>query len=155
MPWCFGCGPENADRLGVEPAVRRNRVVAELRFAPRFQGGPGVVHGGATAAFFDDLMGHVLIAHGSPAVTAKLEVNYLRPIPLGVTLSGEAWLAERDGRKLWVEAIGHDGRGVDFVEARGLFLTIGPEHYAAAGESVEDLERWQRLARYDRDEYYP
>lgn len=154
LPWCFGCGPENRNGLGVTPRVESDRVVAELEFAPWFQGGPGVVHGGATAAFFDDLMGFVLLAHGAPGVTAKLEVNYLRPIPLGVVVHGEAWLAERDGRKLWVEAVGRDDDGDAYVECRALYLTVGVEHFAGTLDAMSDEQR-ERLARFDAREMYP
>ena len=63
MPTCFGCGQDNPDRLGVEPRIEGDKVVAELVFDKRFEGGPGLVHGGATAAFFDDLIGFVAMAH--------------------------------------------------------------------------------------------
>ena len=155
-PWCYGCGPDNDHALGLRFRIESDKIVSELDFAPWFQGGPGVVHGGATAAFFDDLMGTVLMAHLRPAVTAKLDVNYLRPIPLGVSIRGEAWLAEIEegGRKLWVEAAGRDDRGNRYVEARALFIPVRLEHWSKA---VDDLtpEARERLARYQEGSYYP
>ncbi len=153
-PWCYGCGPKNEQSLGIRFATDGDRVVSELDFAPWFQGGPGVVHGGATAAFFDDLMGTVLMAHAKPSVTAKLEVNYLRPIPLGVRIRGEAWLAREEGRKLWVEAEGFDANGERYVEAGGLFVRIDFEHFErVAAAAPEEVRR--RLERYREGEYYP
>ena len=155
LPWCFGCGPENEHGLGIRSRLEGDVVVAELDFAPWFQGGPGVVHGGATAAFFDDLMGSVMMAHLRPAVTAKLEVNYLLPIPLGVAIKGKAWLAEADLRKLWVEATGDDEAGdVRYVEARALMIPVGIEHWSTAVEDV-DPERLEAAMRYRQGEYYP
>lgn len=148
---CFGCGPDNPIRLGIEPHFEGDRVVASLEFHPRFEGGPGLVHGGAIAAFFDDLIGFVAMAHQKPAVTAKLEVNYLRPIPLGMTVRGEAWLAREEGRKLWPEAVGTGPDGTVYVEVSGLFLQVGAEHFTKALEGAtpypEDM--------YAKDEYYP
>ncbi len=154
LPWCYGCGPDNDRSLGVRFRLEGDRIVSELEFAPWFQGGPGVVHGGATAAFFDDLMGSVLMAHLKPSVTAKLEINYLRPLPLGITIRGEAWLAEIDGRKLWVEAIGEDSSGTAYVEARALFLPIGPDHFQRAVTSLDE-QQVDSLSRYRSGEYYP
>ena len=75
LPWCFGCGPENEHGLGLRASIEGDRVVADMQFAPWFQGGPGVVHGGGTAAFFDDLMGFVPVAHHVPVgVVHPLEV---------------------------------------------------------------------------------
>lgn len=145
---CFGCGPENPDRLGVVPRLEGDKVVAELSFPARFEGGPGVVHGGATAAFFDDLIGFVAMAHMLPAVTARLEINYLLPMPIGVTIRGEAWLAERRGRKLFTEAIGRGPVGETYVEVQGLFLGVGIEHFARALEGAV-------IPMFEQGEYYP
>ncbi len=145
LPNCFGCGSENHQGLGLHPHYVGDTVVAEIEFAARFEGGPGLVHGGATAAFFDDLIGFVMIAHQLPGVTAKLEMNYLRPIPLGMTLRGEAWMSRIEGRKMWAEAIGEDATGARYVEAAGLFLHVGPEHF---GKALQP-------SVYESDEYYP
>lgn len=141
---CFGCGPENPSRLGVSPEFVEDKVVADIEFHRRFEGGPGLVHGGAIAAFFDDLIGFVSMAHQMPAVTAKLEINYISAIPLGVTIRGEAWLARVDGRKLFTEGVGYLPDGSVCVEVSGLFLQVGIEHFTKA------VER-----RYQTDEYYP
>jgi acyl-coenzyme A thioesterase PaaI-like protein len=149
---CFGCGPRNEARLGIEPEYRGDKVIAELQFHPRFEGGPGLVHGGAIAAFFDDLIGFVALAHHRPAVTAKLEVNYLLPIPLGISITGEAWLARAEGRKLWTEAAGFAPDGTVHVEASALFLQVGIEHFTKAVEGV--VSPYPESA-YQSDEYYP
>ncbi|MDH3397653.1 MAG: PaaI family thioesterase [Acidimicrobiia bacterium] len=154
LPWCFGCGSENEHGLGVRPRYEGDKVVGELEFAKRFQGGPGVVHGGAAAAFFDDLMGFVMIAHQQPAVTARLEMNYTQPIPLGLSLRAEAWLSAQEGRKLWAEAVGYDDQGTIYVEARALFVPIGVDHFAATLHHMDPDQR-ARISRFDSDEYYP
>ncbi len=155
MPWCFGCGPENDQGLGVSVRIEGDRVVADLRFAPHFQGGPGLVHGGAISAFFDDLMGFVPVAHHVPAVTGKLEVDFRRPIPLGMTLRGEAWLASRDGRKLHAEAVGVDSDGVVHVEAKALFLAVGVEHFVRALDDMPVDQRERLSTTFRSGEYYP
>jgi acyl-coenzyme A thioesterase PaaI-like protein len=154
LPWCFGCGPENEHGLQLRPRLEGDRVVADLRFAPWFQGGPGVVHGGGVAAFFDDLMGFVPVAHHFPAVTARLEMNYRHPIPLGTSLRGEAWLTERRGRKLWAEGIGVDAERRVAVEARALYLEVGADHFARVFEDMSEEQR-ARLGRFRSDEWYP
>ena len=67
---------------------------------------------------------------------------------------GEAWLAERDGRKLWAEARGTDGEGNVYVESRALYLAVGVEHFA---KTIADMPESQqrRLTRFRSDEYYP
>lgn len=154
VPWCFGCGPENRLGLKLVPRIEGDRVVADIEFAEWFQGGPGVVHGGGIAAFFDDLMGFVPVAHHVPAVTARLEIDYRRPIRLGTTIRGEAWLASQEGRKLWARSVGRDDAGTVHVEATALYLSVGVEHYIETVEGMPEEQR-RRLSRYRSDEYYP
>lgn len=154
LPWCFGCGPENEHGLKLQPRIEGDLVVADIQFAPWFQGGPGVVHGGGTAAFFDDLMGFVPVAHNVPAVTARLELDYRRPIRLGMTIRGEAWLTAREDRKLWAAGRGTDDTGAVYLEARALYLAIGVEHFMQTLAEMP-AEQQERVSRYRSDEYYP
>lgn len=149
---CFGCGPDNPHKLGIEPTYTEDRVIAELTFHPRFEGGPGLAHGGAVAALFDDLLGFVSMMHERPAVTAKLEINYRHPIPLGVTIRAEAWLTGIEGRKQHVEGAGFAPDGTVLVEASGLFLAVGVEHFTKA---IEGVPSPYPDSMYDSDEYYP
>lgn len=139
---CFGCGPDNEDGLGLNVRFEGDYVRAELSFPTRFEGGPGLVHGGAVAAFFDDLMGFVPLAHNAPGVTAKLDVNFLKPIPLNVTLHGLAWLSRMDGRKMWAEAVGESENGTRYIESSALFLKVDAEHF-------------QKALGFESGEYYP
>lgn len=152
LPNCFGCGPVNDICLGIEPRYVDHKVLADLRFHPRFAGGPGLVHGGAIAAFFDDLIGFVPMTHMRPAVTANLSVDYRKPIPLGMTIRGEAWLSRSDGRKLYCEAVGHAPDGDLLVEVTALFLEVPAEHFTRA---VEGVETPYPDGFYEKDGYYP
>ncbi|HSJ27306.1 MAG TPA: PaaI family thioesterase [Acidimicrobiia bacterium] len=152
LPTCFGCGSENEICLGIVPEYVDGKVVADLSFHPRFEGGPGLVHGGAIAAFFDDLIGFVPMTHMRPAVTANLCVNYRKPIPLGVTIRGEAWLTASEGRKLWCEAVGFAPDGTVLVEVTSLFLEVAAEHFTKA---IEGARGPYPEAFYQKDEYYP
>ncbi len=152
-PYCWGCGPRAVDGLGLVPRLEGTTVVTDLEFAPRFEGGPGVIHGGAIAAFMDDLLGYVPVVYGSPGVTARLDTNYVRPIPLGVTVRGAAWLSKVAGNKMWGEGtIEADGKVL--VEASALFLAIGVEHFQKVFDGLTD-EQLERNAAYRSGDYYP
>jgi len=151
--YCWGCGPEAEQGLGLRPELDGSIVRAELEFARRFQGGPGTVHGGAITAFVDDLLGYVPVAYGSPGVTARLDTNFIAPVPMGVTVSGLAWLSRVDGRKMWAEGtIEYDGRVL--VEALALFVAIDFEHYQKVFDGFTD-EQKERVGTYGSGDYYP
>jgi len=151
-PNCWGCGPEAEEGLGLVPDLVGTEVRADLEFARRFEGGPGTVHGGAITAFMDDLLGYVPVIYGAPGVTAKLDTNFIAPVPMGVTVQGAGWMSRIDGKKMWAEGtIGVDG--ATLVEASALFIAIDSDHYLRLnkGSTKEQLER---LGSYGRD-YFP
>lgn len=125
---CFGCGPDNPAGLGlIARAAEPGAVEATYTFAPRFEGGPGVVHGGATAALLDDLFGRLLVRELTAAVTAELSVSYLRAVHLGEPCTLRAELVDRGGRDerdlhMTASLQQHDQRK---VVAEGRFRIIG------------------------------
>lgn len=152
-PYCWGCGPEAEHGLGLRPQIEGALVVADLEFAHRFQGGPGTVHGGAITAFVDDLLGYVPVLYGSPGVTARLDTNFIAPVPMRAKVRGVAWMSRVEGRKMSAEGvIEFDGRIL--VEASALFLAIDFEHFQKVFDGFSD-EHKEQLAAYRPGDYYP
>jgi acyl-coenzyme A thioesterase PaaI-like protein len=116
-------------------AVRSRMMVTEV-----MQGAPGLIHGGYLTAAFDEALGSVppLVARG--CVTARLETDFRRPIPVGSTLWLRSRLDGAVGRKFFVSA---EAR-VDAEDgplagtARALFVQVGMEHFLRHGRP-EDL----------------
>lgn len=140
---CYACG----DRLasGLHLVVRRAEGVAiEAVFTvtDAHQGAPGLAHGGLLAAAFDDALGYVLWILGEPAVTGRLETDYLRPVPVGATLFISARCTGVLGRKIWSTGEGRLGApdGPVAVKAAALFIKVGVEHFAEHGRGLEDLK---------------
>ncbi len=111
------------------------------------------MHGGAIAAFVDDLLGYVPVAYGAPGVTARLDTNYRKPVPLGVVVHGRAWLASVDGDKMWAEGTIEAGGDV-YVEASALFIAISFDHYQKVYEQLTE-EQLARSAAYRSGDYFP
>lgn len=139
-PSCMVCGQVNPDSWHLTAFRRGEEVECAFTFDQRHEGGPGLAHGGAVAAVCDDVLGHVLTLLGQPAVTRRLEVDYLKPVLLGEehTLVGRVESVE--GRKIWLtlEALALDGQ--PRFTARGLFIRVGLEHFLA-GLSAEEQQR--------------
>jgi acyl-coenzyme A thioesterase PaaI-like protein len=97
-------------------------------FTEHHQGAPGLAHGGVISAAVDEGMGYLLWLVESPAVTAHLEVDFRRPVPVGSRLELQARLEGVTGRKIRASLTGWvDGEVV--VEARALYLKVGVEHF--------------------------
>ena len=90
---CFVCGMQNP--IGLKAFFYQDeegRVVAHFIGKEEHQGYPGVMHGGIVTALLDEVIARVAIAQDLLwGVTAKLEVRFRRPVPLGqpLTLVGE------------------------------------------------------------------
>ncbi len=98
---CFVCGLENPTALGLRfYNTGPGEVTAEHVVPDRFQGYPGVVHGGVVAAMLDEAAGRAAMGDQVDRFmfTAKLTVSYRRPVPLGERLRLVGRLVRRRGR---------------------------------------------------------
>lgn len=113
---CYGCGRLNEEGLRLESRWEGDEVVA--RFLPRasHMSLPGFVYGGLLASLVDchamataaasseRAAGFAVGERESPRfVTASLEVDYLKPTPLGSELEVRARVRESSERKAVVE----------------------------------------------------
>lgn len=94
-----------------------------VTFGSAYEGPPGCVHGGFIAAAFDEVLGFVQSLGGSPGMTGRLTVKYLKPTPLRTRLVFEARLLRIEGRKIFTEGCVRAGEVVT-AEATGLFITV-------------------------------
>jgi acyl-coenzyme A thioesterase PaaI-like protein len=138
-PTCFGCGPDSEYGLHAVNRKVGDEVHSTYVFSPKHAGAPGIAHGGAVAALVDDVCGGLLFVVREPAVTRKLEVEYLKPVLVGVTYHLVARVDRREGRKLFVSCEGRSDDGTLVFRGGGLFLVVDLAHFdqgtgTAAGE---------------------
>ncbi len=125
--WCFGCGEANPEGLGIQFRIEGRRVTGEFRTRRAHEGFPGLAHGGIAAAAIDEAMGWAMYAAGAWAMTARLQVRYRRPLPLGERLEVSAEVVRDRGR--WLEA---EGRlripdGPLLADAKAVFMRLPPD----------------------------
>ena len=143
---CFGCGDRHPTGLHLTVTVAEGVAVdAEFTVTRDHQGAPGLAHGGVLASALDEALGYLLAVLHQPAVTGRLEVDYLRPVPVGSTLVLHAECIGVHGRKIYTRAVGRiDGR--DAIKAHGVFVAVPMEHFTTHGwidpELGDDAERY-------------
>jgi len=129
---CFGCGQLNRTGLRLKFFTdATGQVVSPVRLAPRFQGPPGHAHGGILATLLDEAMSKANWARNVVAMTRKLEVEYLRPVPVGVKLRLTARHTNAEGRKHHCEAELSNEAGEVLARGRALFIAIDPKKFEA------------------------
>jgi acyl-coenzyme A thioesterase PaaI-like protein len=121
---CFGCGQANLFGLQVE--LERSGDGVEGRFFVKqdHQGPPGYAHGGVIAAALDEAMALLVFERGTFAVTGRLEIDLVAPVPVGTFVEVRARMESERERtlELSAEAAGEDGRRL--AAARGTFVRV-------------------------------
>ena len=128
---CFGCGSQNPQGLHLQFVVRNSdpnaiSAAATIQLGVAFEGPPGCVHGGIIATLLDEAMSKLNRPLEVIAMTRHMEVDYLRPVPLGVELTIVGHHVRREGRKLFhtAQILGPDGKVL--ATSRGVFVVIYP-----------------------------
>ena len=122
---CFGCGAANPIGLQLEFFIAPDGAIhAEKTLGDGYEGPPGLVHGGMIATMLDEVMSKTVRALGIRAVTRKMEIEYLRPVPSGQLIHLIARLQRKDGRKHWTEGQLLDSDGKTLAQATALFIEI-------------------------------
>lgn len=122
---CVICGPESPEGLHVRFRRRGAAIVAS--FTPRrpHQGYRGLMSGGLLAAIFDCLHYRLPLVMGVvAAVTARIEVDYRAPIPIGRPVRFEGTLIARRGRVFETRAVARLAGGTLAAESRAIYVEI-------------------------------
>lgn len=95
--WCFGCGKENPIGLKLE-FVEKDECYSTT-FIPRneHQGYDGIMHGGLVSTILDEVMARYINQKGFNAVTARLDIRFRQPTPIGQQLTAVAKIAGKRG----------------------------------------------------------
>ena len=92
---CFACGTLNAQGLHLELHVDGKRCWTDLAIPSRFQGWDEIAHGGIVATILDEVMAWSLVDHDNWGLTARMTVDFKRPVPLGRPIHAEGWVTGR------------------------------------------------------------
>ena len=134
---CFACGDLNAHGLHLVLHVAGDTCWTELELPADFQGWEGIAHGGIVATILDEVMAWALASADAWGYTARMAIEYRRPVPIGRPIRGEGRIV-RQRRRLVTTA----GRLLD--PATGEVLATADGLYLAA----PDAERAALKDRY-------
>jgi len=95
---CFVCGPHNAIGLRVKFQLDGNVCRGEFTPGRDHCGYDGITHGGILFSLLDDVMANWLYLKGLRCFTAKCEIRYRNPLPVGcrVLLAGKSLKRKRN-----------------------------------------------------------
>ena len=103
------------------------RAWCQFKLARRYQGPPGHAHGGIIATILDEAMGKVNKLRHVVAPTSRMQVEYLRPVPLGQPLIAEGRERSVRGRRHVNVAEIRNQKGEVLARGNGLFIAVDAE----------------------------
>lgn len=126
---CFVCGQDNP--YGLKLNVERdgeNRVKTTFFAHERYRGWSNYLHGGVFSLVFDELVGWLSVYAGYDSVTARLEVRYRNPVPLGSRLTFEGILEKRSKGLLDIRTFAYLEDGKVAAEGRGRAMIMNKDN---------------------------
>ena len=141
---CFACGSLNAHGLQLDLHLEPGRSWTEFQLDRRFEGWEGIAHGGILCTILDEVMAWALVAEDNWGVTARMQVAFKKPVPVGTAIRAEGWISR--SRRRIVDAAGSivdTATGVELANAEGT--------YVAADESQKQRLRERYGFRFLRD----
>ncbi len=134
---CFACGTLNTHGLQLVLHAGGDRCWTELSLGRRFEGWEGIAHGGILCTILDEVMAWALVDHDLWGVTARMTVDFKRPVQIDRPILAE-------GRVVAVRRRLVDAEGVILDPTDGTVLARSRATYVGASE-----DRKQELkARY-------
>jgi acyl-CoA thioesterase FadM len=90
------------------------------------------------SAILDEVMAWSLIGEDRLGFTARLEVDFRKPVPIGRRIRAEGWIAERRRRRFDTRATITDAATGDVLaEGRAIYLGAALEREAALRERYD------------------
>ena len=139
--YCFLCGMQNP--IGLKLAFYEDdnhRVI--VRYVPEeeLQGYPGVLHGGIISALLDETIGRTLVRHDIWAMTAELNVRFIKSVPLGQPLTVIGEMVRLRSRTMEGRGEIRLADGTTAVKAEAKYVLLSPEKTEAFRQ---ELGFWQ------------
>ena len=150
---CFGCGDLHPTGLHlVAHAGQGANLTAKFTVTENHQGAPGLAHGGLLSLAFDEALGKLMWLIRSPAVTARLETDFLKPVPIGSTIYITAEITGQVNRKVYTSAEGrlNSPDGPIAVSASALYVIVPMNHFMenAPKEYLEYISKHPELLAF-------
>ncbi len=102
---CFVCGPGNP--IGLQLTFRLEDDVCKAEFTPAENhcGYDQVTHGGLIFSALDDVMANWIFLKGIRAYTAKCDIRYKAPLPIGTPVLLEGRCTKQRARLVMMQGV--------------------------------------------------
>jgi acyl-coenzyme A thioesterase PaaI-like protein len=123
---CFACGTLNTHGLQLLLHVEPGRSWSNVTLDPRFEGWSGIAHGGILCTVLDEVMAWALVGNDNWGLTAKLSVDFRKPVEVGRPFIAEGWVTRTRRRLVYTAGRLADAEsGIELATSEGVYLAAG------------------------------
>lgn len=120
---CYICGDVNPHGIGLTWYAREDgSIFTEVKLTIKQQGPDGYIHGGASAAILDEIIGVAIWRAGYNVAVVNLDIQFRKAIPVDSTVTVEARMTEQNGRKIYGTGEIYLPDGTVAVNAKGIYI---------------------------------
>ena len=120
---CYVCGTENPHGIGLTWYAKEDgSIFTEVKLTLKQQGPLGHIHGGASAAILDEIIGVAIWRAGYNVAVVNLDTSFRQAIPVDTTVTVEARMTEKKGRKIYGTGEIYLPDGTVAVSAKGVYI---------------------------------
>ncbi len=134
---CFVCGDRNEHGLQARFYYDGEQAITEVDAGRRFEGYPGIYHGGIIATLLDEVMIKAILAVGSFVVTAEMTIRFLAPVRTGDKIRLTGRITHTKGRVFHTEGMATGEQGQVFATATARYVKAGDKLKAELMSSLQ------------------
>ena len=102
-------------------------LISKVKFKSSSEGPPGHVHGGASAALIDEVMGILIWNENMPAVTQELNLKYWKPVPMNAEAEIITTITLIQEKTVTLKSTLFCNKKTPCIEAIGVFYKISDQ----------------------------
>ena len=136
---CFACGTDNPIGLNMQFYRSGDMVCSDITLERNHEGWEGMAHGGIISTLLDEVMSWtVLYFKRTFLVTRKMNIKYIKPIPLGVPLTARGKILDEPGNSR-IEVRGEivDAAGKLLVRSCGEFVMLAENQLSSVSNGLK------------------
>ncbi|MGI9553783.1 MAG: PaaI family thioesterase [Thermodesulfobacteriota bacterium] len=122
---CFACHPNNNHGLKLKFYANDDtgEVFTKVKPETHFNGFPGILHGGIQCALVDEVAYWAMFDQIKKiGLTAKINIDYISPVPIDVELEVTAKVTEVQKRRVTVDTVIRGNSSEVFTKAEVLYF---------------------------------
>jgi len=136
---CFACGTDNPIGLNMQFYRMGDMVCSDITLKKNHEGWENMAHGGITSTLLDEVMSWtVLYFKRTFLVTRKMDMKYIKPVPLGIPLTARGKiLDDTHASKIIIRGEIVDAQGKLLVRSRAEFIMLAEDQLSSVSRGLK------------------